>query len=123
MMDADPRSLTQVEEEIYRLSNRLGQITAEVAEAAEAEARAEVAYKRKAARTWLELRSHKGTVPEKEAEVLDRCGDEFEAMKVAEAIYRACQESGRNVRSQLDALRTVAANARAGTTYATGRGG
>lgn len=122
-MDAEPGSLIWVEEQIFHLSNRLGQITDEVKQAAMNEAQAEADYKRKAAHTWLDLRGHKGTVPEKEAEVMDRCGEEFEAMKIAEAVYKACQESGRNVRAQLDALRTVAANARAGTTYATGRGG
>jgi hypothetical protein len=122
-MDVNPLAQAEVEEQIMRLSHRLSEITQEVAAAGVKAAVAETTYKRKQSHTWLELRGHKGTVPEKEAEVMDRCGAEFEAMKVAEAIAKSSYEAGRNVRTQLEALRTIASNIRAAVAYPTGRGG
>lgn len=119
----NPLAQAEVEEQIMRLSHRLSQITQEVADAAVSQAKAEAAYKRLAARAWLDLRGHKGTVPEKEAEVMERCGQEYEDMKIAEAVSKASYESGRNVRTQLEALRSIAANIRAAVAYPTGRGG
>jgi hypothetical protein len=95
-----------------RLSDTLTDITEDVAEAAKREAETEVAYKIAHARALLGLVGREGTVSQKEAQALIQCGDEFAAMKGAEAEYKACAESGRNVRAQLDALRTLASNVR-----------
>ena len=125
MTDLDPLSQLQVEDEIRRLSRTLTDITEDVAEAATNEARTEVAYKLAHARKLLDLvhRQFKGTVAEKEATCLTECAGEFEAMKIAEAIYKACRESGQNVRAQLGALQTIAANVRQSVAYSQGRGG
>lgn len=123
MGDVNPLSQMQVEREIMRLSSRLSTITTTVAEVAEREAKAEVAYKRAHAFQWLELRGHDGTVPEKEAMAFAACAAEYEEMKISEALHKASMEAGRNVRAQLDALRSIAANVRAAVDYASGRGG
>ena len=122
MSDVDPLAQLEVEREIRRLSGVLSEITADVAEAATEQARTEVAFKLASARKLIEQRDQLGTVGFKDAVALDACAPEFEAMKMAEAVYKACQESGRNVRSQLDALRTIAANVRAAVTHAYGTG-
>lgn len=118
----DPMAQRDVEHEIRRLSNVLVEITEDVAHAAREEARTEVAFKLANARQLIALRDEKGTVAVKDAMALDACASEFEDMKMAEAVYRACQESGRNIRAQLDALRTLAANVRSAVTYARGEG-
>lgn len=119
----DPMAQLQVEREIMRLSGTLTQITEEVAEAATESARADVAYKLAYARVVLGLRNEPGTVLTKEAEALDACASEFTAMKVTESVYKALQEKGRNVRAQLDALRSVNANVRSAVTWSHGEGG
>lgn len=121
--DPDPLAQVEVEREIMRLSRVLTEITEDVAEAATEQARTEVAFKVAHARAILAARDESGTVQVKEAMAHDACASEFEAMKMAEAVYKACQESGRNVRSQLDALRSINANVRAAVTWAHGEGG
>jgi len=123
MTDLNPMAQLDVEREIMRLSGVLTEITEDVAEAATEEARTEVAYKLAYARRQVELAKEAGTVALKDAMALDACASEFEAMKMAEAVYRACQESGRNVRAQLDALRSINANVRSAVTGAYGSGG
>lgn len=123
MGDVSPLSQMEVEREIMRLSSRLSAITTQVARYSTREAKAEVAYKRAHSLKWLELRGHDGTVPEKEAMAFAACAAEYEEMKVSEALHKATMEAGRNVRAQLDALRSIAANVRAAVDYASGRGG
>jgi hypothetical protein len=121
--DLNPLAQAQVEREIMKLSGVLTQITEEVAHAATQAATTDVDYKLAYARKQIELRGETGTVALKDAMTLDACASQFEAMKIAEAVYKALQEKGRNVRSQLDALRSINANTRAAITYAHGEGG
>jgi hypothetical protein len=121
--DLNPLSQHEVEAEIRRLSERLSFLTQHVTVAARDAARADVDHKLKHARKLLDLRGHEGTVGEKEAAVLVECADEFEAAKIAEAVYKADQEAGRNLRAQLDALRTIAANIRDQVYHPKGVGG
>jgi chromosome segregation ATPase len=123
MPDLNPLSQHEVETEIRRLSDRLTFLTQHQATIAREAAQADVDYKLKHARTLLELRGHGGTVGEKEAQVLQICSQEYENAKIAEAVWKADQEAGRNLRSQLDALRTIAANIRDQVYHAVGRGG
>lgn len=122
MSDLDPLSQIQVEDEIRRLSNELTKATSFNAQAAERAAQADVDYKLARARALIDLRGKGGTVPEKEATVLASVATQFENAKLAEAIYEASKEKGRNLRTQLDALRTIAANIRAAIDYTQGRG-
>ena len=123
MSDLEPLSQQQVEDEISRLSGQLTTNTVDNREAAMQAAKADVAYKLAMARGWIRERGHKGTVAEKEADILLSCEREFEDHKLTEAVYKATQEKGRNLRAQLDALRTVNANIRASIDYSHGRGG
>jgi hypothetical protein len=120
--DLNPLSQLEVEREIMRLSKTLTEITADVAHAATEQARTEVDYKLTHTKAWLMQRNEGGTVPEKEARALHQAAKQFEDMMMAQAVYRACQESGRNVRAQLDALRSVNANVRDAVYHSTGRG-
>lgn len=120
--DLDPLAQAQVEREIVQRSQTLTQITEDVAHSASEQARTEVAFKLAHAKAMLALRHETGTVAIKEAAALDACASEFEAMKMAEAVFKACQESGRNVRSQLDALRTLSANVRSVVSSSRGEG-
>ena len=54
----------------------------------------------------------KGRVPGKEATALLEVDEEFAEWKLADAELRALQETGRNLRAQLDALRSINANVR-----------
>lgn len=120
--DLDPMAQRDVEREIIRLSNVLVQITEEVAYAATEEAKADVAYKLAYARQQIRLAKEPGTVALKDALALDACASEFGAMKASEAVYRALQEKGRNLRAQLDALRSLAANVRSAVVNSRGEG-
>lgn len=120
--DLDPMAQAQIEQEIVSRSRTLTEITEDVAHSANEQARTEVAYKLAYARAMIALRSDSGTVAMKEALALDACASEFEAMKMAEAVFKACQESGRNVRAQLDALRTLNANVRSVVSSSRGEG-
>lgn len=120
--DLDPLAQAQIEAEIVSRSRTLTEITEDVAESAKQQAATEVAYKLAYARAMIGLRSESGTVALKEAMALDACASEFEQMKMAEAVFKACQESGRNVRAQLDALRTLNANVRSVVSTSRGEG-
>lgn len=115
----DPMSQARVEDEIRRLSRQLTAVTEEVAHAGTQAATTDVDYKLAYARKMLELRGETGTVAVKDAMALDACASQYEAMRIAEAVYKALQEKGRNLRSQLDALRTIAANVRSVVSHST----
>jgi hypothetical protein len=121
--DLNPLSQLEVESEIRRLSELLSALTENQAVHAQESAQADVALKLKQARGLVGRIGHKGTVGEKDAEVLVECEREFQRAKLAEAILKADHEAGRNLRAQLDALRTIAANIRDQVHHATGRGG
>jgi len=111
--DIDPMAQNQAEAEILRLSRQLTEITQDVAEAARNDAKAEVAYKIAYAKRRLHwMVNSEGTVGEKDARTMVEVENEYTEHKIAEAVFKACQESGRNVRAQLDALRSINANLR-----------
>jgi hypothetical protein len=106
--------LTQaaVEEQLQSLGQRLESATFELAELAEAEARAEVAFKREWATAYVHAL---GPQKERESKATMVADAEFEAYRLAEASYRATRELCVTLRAQLDALRTIAANIRVQT--------
>ena len=110
--DLDPMAMNDVERELHRLSQELTRVTLAIGNAATRAAQADVDYKRMYARAWVAKRGHKGTVAEKEAEIHGEVEDEYERKTLREAEYRVFQEKARNLRAQLDALRTIAANVR-----------
>jgi hypothetical protein len=126
MSDINPMAQIEVENEIRRLSGELNEQTQENAVAAEEAARADVEYDLAKARALLQVPrirdGEKLTVAEREAIALVTVGSEYEDARLTEAIYKATQERGRNLRTQLDALRTIAANVRAAVDYSYGRG-
>lgn len=122
--DLDPLSQLQVEQDIQDLSRRLTFLTQHVGVAMRDAAQAEVDFKLAEARKWLELVGHGDLrVAEKEATVIEACADQYAAWKIAEAVAKADREAGLNLRSQLAALQTIAANQRAAIDYSHGRGG
>jgi hypothetical protein len=121
-MDVDPNSQVEVEEEIRRLSAQLSRVTEEFKEAAMDEGSTEAEYKLAEAKARIALIGHEGTVDEKKAEALVKCEGQFRSWKTAEAVARAYTEAGRNIRGQLDALRSINANVRHSIDYAHGRG-
>jgi len=123
MTDLDPLSQDQVEREILRLSGELTRQTIMVRTSAQQAAQGDVDHKRATAMAWLERVGREGTVPEKEAAVTVACIAEYREWKLADAVFRADREKGQNLRSQLDALRTIAANQRAAIDYSRGTGG
>lgn len=123
--DPDPHSMLSIEEEIRRLSRSLTEHTesygAIATAAGEAEAElgtAKTALETAEADAYLTHRGH-GTIPEIKALVtlavteqrnaVDRCA---RTARVAKRHEAHLQEAGRNIRTQLDALRTLAANIR-----------
>lgn len=117
--DLNPMAQAEAESEILRLSRVLTKVTEDVADASTESARAEHAYKVAYARAIYQAT---GTVVEKEASATIATEAELLRHKLADAVLKANQESGRNVRAQLDALRSVNSNIRASVAYPTGRG-
>lgn len=107
------RQLTpvDVEERIVRLSDELDEQVALYADLAEARAEAEAEYKHRQARAMID-QPNKQTVSMREAIAHLRASDQFRAFRVAEAREKATQAKMTAIRSQLDALRTIAANVR-----------
>lgn len=111
-----PLAPVGVEADIRRLCGLLEELTADLAQAARTAALADAAYKREHAKSLLGARGiEKSTVGEREAVADLECADEYEARRISEAVLMAKQESGRNIRAQLDALRSINANLRAVT--------
>lgn len=110
----DPMAQLDVEREIRRLSRLLEVKTQEFADLAARAAGAEHAYKVARAKAHLVFKSDspKATVADLEAMVTLNVEAFLGAHLNAEAVARACQEACRNLRSQLDALRSLNANVR-----------
>jgi hypothetical protein len=111
-----------VERSITRISEELEEQTTILAVQAEEAAVAEVRWKRERAKTRLKKRAEGGYGPAGRA-TEDECddsaivahGDLLNAYLIAEARYAATRDAMFTKRSQLDALRTIAANIRAQT--------
>jgi hypothetical protein len=102
----------QVENEILRLSQRLENLTDELAGRARAAAEAEANYKGRHASVYLETQ---GSIAERNARADVECHDLFANRLIFAAQYEATKQACRSTESQLDALRTIAANIRAQT--------
>lgn len=116
-----PLSADEINAEIMRISQRLDHQVGELAKRARAHADAEVTYKLAYARATLKVEG--ATVGEREAKALIECAEPYALYKGTGAVLLAAQEAGRSLRSQIDALRTLAASQRAALTYSEGVGG
>lgn len=121
MSDIDPLAQVDVEREIMRLSRRLSALTVDITSSAVAAAKADHEYKMAYAKAVLTAEGK--TVGSREAQATLDCDGEFYDKVVYEATYKAQQEAGRNLRAQLDALRTIAADIRDQVAHPQGRGG
>jgi hypothetical protein len=108
-MTTDPVTPAAVETEIMRLSGLLDLATSETAkrarEAAEARVKAKVAY----AQAFL---TAEGPVEARKASATIQSQDAQLAAEIADARLLGSQDAARNMRAQLDALRSVNANVR-----------
>lgn len=106
----EPLTQVHVESEIWRLSKAAEDQSHELAEHSRSAAEADVAYKVCHAKALLQA---EGTVGERDARAVLACESQYRAKRATEAVQLACQERGRNLRAQLDALRSINANVRA----------
>lgn len=112
----------EVERKMLQLSNELEDLTTVLAQQAEAAARAEVAWKKERALTRLRERAMGGTGPggrATEAEVediaIEKHSDLLLEHRLSEGRFDATRDAMKVKQSQVDALRTIAANLRAVT--------
>lgn len=110
-MTNPPEPITQVrvEREITRLSRRLEEFTDEIAERATASAQADVAYRREHAKAFL---TAEGPMDVRKATADLAVTVLYGERRAAEALLLSAQEACRNLRAQLDALRSINANVR-----------
>lgn len=120
--DGEILTAVEVEQAITRISNAMERDTLQLARLAEAASKAEVAYKVKFAQERIKARMQPGSGPkgrttndEADDMATVACADELAARLAAEAVHGSAVERMRTYRSQLDALRTLAANIRAQT--------
>lgn len=137
--DACHRRLVQLSEELTKITNELSKATREEAAAEAAfkgrRAKAKIRYDLAEADAWLTIQGHKGTVPEKQAEILRLCrteyaesvraeaGAEFSDWKTKQSVTRTLMESGENIRSSMTAEQSLLKDLRETIYHATGRGG
>lgn len=119
MTDIDPLSQLAVEQQIMELVRAAHRVTVEVGQRARAAAEADAVYKVKRSQEFLRA---EGSVAVREATADVACADEYAAKKQADALLLSAQEAGRNVRSRLEAMRSLAANVRDAVANPTGRG-
>ena len=102
----------QVENEIMRLSARLENLTDELAARGRMAAEAEANYKGRHASEYLVAT---GSIAERTAHADVECHDLYNRRLISAAMYETTKQACRSTESQLDALRTIAANIRAQT--------
>jgi len=105
----DPVTQVAVEERIREIDALLERAMHQVRKRAIEAADTDVAYKVCHAKAY---RLAEGPVAEREAEALLACESEYSARKNAEAVLLSAQEAGRNLRSQMEGQRSLAANLR-----------
>ena len=112
-----PISQHEVEQRILRISDDLDSTVDLLASLLVERANAEADYKEQFARVMVGLAASSSRLPvaAKEAAATSRTTAEFRSWKLWEAREKACQQKLHSLRSQLDALRTIAANVRAVT--------
>lgn len=106
---SDPTPQVDIESEIIRLSARAEEITQKLAIRAREAAEADVAYKVAHAKALLLA---DGPQYMRDAEATAQTEVQYRERRGTEAMLLAAQEAGRNVRAQLDALRSINANHR-----------
>jgi hypothetical protein len=106
-----PVTPAALEAELQRLSAKLEEKSDELATLLETAAEADVNHKLAYARALL--RAEGDTVGAREAEAVLAVADLLRERRISEAVADACRESVRSLRSQLSALQSVNANARA----------
>ena len=102
----------QVENEILRLSHRLENLTDELAARARAAAEAEANYKGRHATVYM---ATEGPIAERNARADIECHNLNALRLIAAGQYDSTKQACRSTETQLDALRTIAANIRAQT--------
>jgi hypothetical protein len=104
-----PISQVEIEGEILRLSDVLEEATEDFEQLAQDAAEKESDYKRMWAGSYL---SASGAVKERESWADLQTADQLRDHKIAEALVRSRREMLSSTRTQLDSLRTLAANVR-----------
>lgn len=119
--ELEPLALAEIEREISRLSRELSTQTVEHREAALAYARADHVYDVAMAKAVMAqprvVEGSKVTVDERQARAVIAVETQDFERRRSEAMLKAAQEKGKNLREQIGALRTLAANAREVTTH------
>lgn len=109
MSDA-PIAQVDIEAEILRLSDLLEKATHAVAKRARERAVARTAYKVAYAKAYLVA---SGPIPARESQATVDTEQALLEYETADAVTTAAMEAGRNMREQLQALRSLNANQRA----------
>ena len=104
-----PISQVDVEEEMIRLLNILEAETENFELLAQEAAQKEAHYKSQWAKAYL---TSSGSIKEREAHADWAMSDIAMASKIAEALVRSKREKLSSLKTQVDALRTIAANVR-----------
>lgn len=120
--DGEILTPAEVERNILRICDELDEMIVDLANAADTAKRSEVAWKRAAAKVRIMRRPLPGNGPggrttegDVEDSAMDKHGDLYEAYKINEGVYEALRDAMFTKRTQIDALRTIAANIRAAT--------
>lgn len=117
MTDTTLMTQAELESEIMRISDLLETATRELGTVSVEHANAEADYRFAYAQAFLKLRPEDERLTDKirEQRAAEETTEAFRARRVAEAKQMHLQEKCRQLRAQLDALRTVSANVRAQT--------
>lgn len=106
----DPTPQVDIESEIVRLSARAEDVTQKLAVRSREAAEADVTYKVAHAKALLLA---EGPQYVRDAEATAKTEQQYREKRATEAMLLSAQEAGRNVRAQLEALRSINANHRA----------
>lgn len=120
MSDLDPMAQIQIQQRIRDLVDEANSNTTDHAHAVQEHYDAKRAFEVSKARAYLKST---GTVPEREATALLACEQQYGRHMTAEAVLKASEQAGRNIRASLEACRTLAADIRDAVVHATGTGG
>lgn len=107
---SEPITQVEIENELLRLSGLCEQVTHEIARRAMAAAKADAAYRKAHAQSYLRA---EGTVGVREATADLECADQYLERRTTEALLMSARGAGENYRMQISALQTLASNQRA----------
>lgn len=120
MADTQIVGLAEIESEIWRLVGKLEDVTKAVRQRGEAAAYADTTYD--IAYSQAFLLAKEGKLAGQEARASDQAAKahavvvaskELTDRNISQALYESSREAARNIRSQLDALRSINTNTRA----------